>query len=314
MVPKVNPWREIYDSKQSVNPFKYGLPKFALYIDVEPTNDCNFDCKFCVRQQMKREIGYMNIDLIEKIAEQAERYGSKGLRFLRWGEPLLNKHIVDFVKITKKHNLLTHITTNGSLLTKKISKELIEAGLDSLIVSFQGLDKNEYTNLRGNHYDRVVNNLKNFIEIRNKSKVGNTWVHLSTTVTDETEDEINSFKKKWENVVDSVGVGYTWFRRIKDKSGIKDYVERQKPLPHYFRCIEVMTKLSIDWDGSVSPCCLDYDREMTVGNIKKDDLLDIWNSDVVNAIRTILSHKRQDLLKMCSVCELNYSFRGKVDD
>ena len=74
-----------------------------------------------------------------------------------------------------------------------------------------------------------------------------------------------------------------------------------------------MNKLSIDWDGTVSPCCLDYDQQLSIGNINKDNLLDLWNSEELKAIRTLLANKRQDVLLLCSTCELNYPFRGKID-
>lgn len=312
MQPTKNPWREIYDHPKSVDPFKHGMPKFALYMDIEPTNDCNLSCKFCVRKQMKRDIGYMDLDLYKEICRQAEKYGCRGIRLLRWGEPLLHPQICDFVRVAKSHNQLTHITTNGTLLDKQLAKDLITSGLDSIIFSFQGLNEKEYTKLRGHHYNKIINNIYQLLDLRDKLDVKNPWIHISTTVTDESENEIEEFRNKWEKIVDSVGVGYTWFRRLKDKHSVSEFIKRSKKLPHNFRCIEVMVKLSIDWDGTVSPCCLDYDRQLSIGNIKEKNLLNLWNSEEANAIRTLLSNRRQDMFVLCSTCELNYPFRGKL--
>ncbi len=140
----------------------------------------------------------------------------------------------------------------------------------------------------------------------------NPYISISTTVTDETEEEIDKFKQKWGAVADHVGIGYTWFKRLKNKEPVKDLVKRAKKLPHTFKCQEVMVKLSIDWDGSVSPCCLDYDGQLTVDNIKERNLKDIWESQEVGAIRTLLNHKKQDMFVLCQTCELNYNFRGKA--
>ena len=83
----LNKWREVYDSKESKNPWKY--PSEApLYLDIEPTNRCNFKCKFCVAHagtQMKRKKGFLDLDLFENICNQAKNIGVKGVRFLRWG-------------------------------------------------------------------------------------------------------------------------------------------------------------------------------------------------------------------------------------
>lgn len=309
----INPWRKVYDCPQSVDPWKNGVPDFALYIDVEPTNNCNFNCSFCVRKQMKRQIGYMDIRLFDKICMQAEQYGCKGIRFLRWGEPLLHPNIIDMVKIAKDHNLLTHITTNGNCWDEKRCCNLINSGLDSIIISLQGTTPEEYVHIRNSDYDKIYNNILCLYNIRNSMNKYNPHIAISTTITDENELQINNFKQKWENIVDHIGIGYTWFKRLKNKDGIEDLVNRSRELPHLFKCQEVMVKLSIDWDGTISPCCLDYDQQLSIGNVAKDDLLDVWKSKDIISIRNLLSNKKQDMFVLCSTCELNYSFRGKTN-
>lgn len=309
---QINPWRKIYDLPQSTDPYTYGKPDFALYLDVEPTNGCTFNCLFCARQQMKRPIGYMDLDLYKEICKQAKEYGAHGIRLLRWGEPLLHKQIDEFVKIAKEHSLCTHITTNGMLLDDKMIIRLIESGIDTIIISLQGTNKDEYNKVRNtDKYDVVSNNIKRLVEIRDELKVDNPYVHISTTITDETVAQVKDWERYWSSIVDSTGWGYTWFKRLKDKTKVQDLIDRSKKLPHNFKCIEVMNKLSIDWDGTVSPCCLDYDQQLTIGNIKDNNLMELWKSPQAEAIRTLLGQKRQDLFTLCSGCELNYDFRGK---
>lgn len=305
---KINPWRKVYDLPQSKDPFKYGVPKFALYLDIEPTNDCILNCLFCVRRQMKRPVGYMPLKLVEEISKQAKEYGAYGIRLLRWGEPLMHPDIVEMVKIISSYGLLSHITTNGILLDKKMSRNLIDAGLTSINISMQGTTTKEYKLLRNNDYLPLISeNIKQLM----KMKKTNPHVHISTTITDETDEDVKRWKKKWEPYSDSTGVGYTWFRRLKDKSLVKDFLPREHPMKHRFKCIEVMIKLSIDWDGTVSPCCLDYDQQLSIGNIYETNLKDLFNSPQAKAIRTLLSQERQYMFDLCKTCELNYDFRGK---
>ncbi len=303
-----NSWRKIYDLPQSVNPWKNGVPNFALYLDIEPTNYCNYKCKFCVGQQQgKRSRGYMEKDLYLKICKQAKEYDCKGFRFLRWGEPLLHPDMMWMIKTAKKYGMLTHMTTNGHLLEHKY-KELIDSGLDSIIVSLQGLSSDEYGKLRNGDFQKIMRGIDKLRGYKKK----NPWITISTTVTDEKKEDIAAFKKELEKIVDEVSIGYTWFKRLENKKPVKDLIKRAKKLPHKFKCQEVMVKLSIDWDGAISPCCLDYDQQLTVGNIEKDDLMDMWKSKEVIAIRDLLSSKKQDKFVLCSTCELNHSFRGRV--
>ena len=314
-MPKMtNPWRKIYDLPQSKDPYTYGVPKFALYLDVEPTNGCMYDCLFCARQQMTRPIGYMDINLFREICKQAKEYGCLGIRLLRWGEPLLHKDIDRMVSMAKSYNLLTHMTTNGLLLDDNMCNKLIDAGLDSIIVSLQGTTEEEYNKVRNtDKYKCIHDNILNLVRIKKDRGVNHPWVHVSTTITDETDKQTKEWKDYWNSIVNSTGVGYTWFKRLEDKSRVEDLVDRSKELLHNFRCIEVMNKLSIDWDGAVSPCCLDYNQQLTIGNINNTNLMELWKSPQVKAIRTLLGQKRQDIFNLCSGCELNYNFRGKDD-
>jgi radical SAM protein with 4Fe4S-binding SPASM domain len=310
----VNPWHKIYEHPQSIDPFRYGIPDFALYVDIELTNDCNLNCLFCVRQQMTRPIGFMKLELFKEICRQLKKYNCLGLRFLRWGEPLLNKNIFAMLKIAKEYGFLTHITTNGLFLEDDAISKLIELKLDSINVSMQGLTEEEYNSLRRtSKYSLLESNLKRLHSRKEEKKSAFPFVCLATTLTDETEDQVNDFINRWRSFVDDFSIGYTWFKRLKDKAEVDLWLKKSKPLPHYFRCIEVMCKLSIDWDGEVSPCCLDYNRQLSLGNVARDDLMTLWRSPKLKSIRDLLSQKQQDSIDLCSTCELNYSFRGKVD-
>jgi len=306
-----NPWRDVYDSPESCDPFNYWLPSAPLYLDVEPTNFCNMKCNFCTGQQQgKRSRGYMTYQLFCKIANQAKDMGVQGIRFLRWGEPLLSPDIFRMISYANSRGLLTHVTTNGKLLTVENATKLIDSGLDSIIISFQGVDAEGYREMRNDKAETIVTNLMNFKNMRDKSNARNPHICVSTTTTNETTAEIRQFEESMSMYCDSVSVGATWFRRLENKELVKDALPRAKKLPHHFKCIEVMTKLSIDWDGSVSPCCLDYDQQMKIGDLNTESLIKIWKSDKLKHIQGLLSQSQQDLFVLCSTCELNYNFRG----
>jgi len=46
-------------------------------------------------------------------------------------------------------------------------------------------------------------------------------------------------------------------------------------------CHEVFNKLSINWDGTVSICCRDYDKKMVVGDLQNETIMEIWNGPLV---------------------------------
>ena len=75
--------------------------------------------------------------------------------------------------------------------------------------------------------------------------------------------------------------------------------------------MEVRYKMSVDWDGYVSACCLDYDRQLTIDHCDRDDLNTLWHNPKLRRIQSITGSGDLGKLKLCSSCELNYPFRGK---
>lgn len=260
---------------------------------------------------MNRPKGYMDLNLFKKICEEASKYDCRGVRFLRWGEPFLHPNFIDFIKIAKEYELLTHVTTNGYQLDETTDKEVVLAGLDSIIISMQGTNEEEYSKLRSGSYAELKHKIEELYKIRVSLGCSNPFITISTTLTNESQEDLDEFKYVWKDIADDVSVGYTWFKRLKDKSKVQDLISRSQKLVHKFKCQEVMIKLSIDWDGVVSPCCLDYNQQLSVGKFPERSLISLWNSAEVQAIRNLLTRKQQDLFVLCSTCELNYSFRGE---
>ena len=60
------------------------------------------------------------------------------------GEPLLNPELEKMVEYANKQNIITCISTNAMLLTKERTKNLIAAGVDRVIISFDGATKESY--------------------------------------------------------------------------------------------------------------------------------------------------------------------------
>lgn len=285
---RINPFRSIYDSnayklaRLSVN------VKAPFIVDVELTNNCNLMCKMCARQLMTRERGFMELDTFARVLDECIKTGTP-IRFIRWGEPFLHRKIIAWAKKVKEAGLLLHITTNGLIITETQMQELVNMGLDSIIFSMQGATKYGYEKMRNNkEYDKLEANIKKLAEIRGENKA--PFIHISSTMTEETPQEIESFKHYWSQIVDSVDTGRTSFARLGGEDG------------EYRLCNEVYQKLSIDWDGKVSACCGDYDNLLTVGDIKTESLTDIFNGDRVKSIRHILDNRGHKNLALCSKC------------
>lgn len=310
-----NPFRAIYDSERfkTVLLHKDELCKFPFLVDIELTNHCNLQCIFCGQQAMIREKGFISEGTFQKIIDECLLYNAP-VRLIRWGEPFLHEKIIDFCKYTKSKDLPLHITSNGLAMKESDMKALIDMGVDSLIFSFQGTTKEQYEIMRNNKlYDKLKSNILKLIKMRgNKSK---PFIHISSTITNESEMEIENFVNFWRQVVDSVDIGKTNLSRIPDqKIKSAEAVEKIKSLrkqetieKNYKPCNEVYQKLSVNWDGKVTCCCGDYDDFLIVGNMPDDTLYNIWNnSRELKAFRELLDNMLHRSLTLCSTCYSTY--------
>lgn len=310
-----NPFRKTYDNALFLNVLKnISKPsKFPFLIDVELTNNCNLACIFCGQKAMTRDRGFMSKKIFKKIVDECSRYKTP-IRFIRWGEPFLHPYVFDFLEYAKKKKISVHITTNGLLLNQNKMRKIVELRLDSLIFSFQGATKQEYQIMRNNRfYNKLKNNVLEMVKIRgHKDK---PYIHISCTVTNESKKQIDKFVNYWGNIVDSVGLGKTnlsrftpaQVRKFETIGKLEELKEQETIKKEYRPCTEIYQKLSVDFDGKVSCCCSDYDNYLTVGDLNKQNLGEIWNnSERLKAFRFLLNRNCFRSLTLCSTCYHTY--------
>jgi cyclic pyranopterin phosphate synthase len=115
------------------------------------TQRCNLNCIYCHHEG---ECSYSNngrkeitIDEIENLLEVSKDLGIKKVRFTG-GEPLLRKDIVEIVEIASKYMEDISISTNGTLLSGRIS-DLKKAGVSRVNVTLNTLSNETYKSITG---------------------------------------------------------------------------------------------------------------------------------------------------------------------
>ena len=72
-------------------------------------------------------------------------------------------------------------------------------------------------------------------------------------------------------------------------------------------CSALVDVFVIRYNGDIGPCCCDYDRGVVLGNIKDNNIREIWNNEKFKRMRGELSHGIRTE-KICKNC--NGSYRG----
>ena len=138
---------------------------------VEPTDACNLDCVTCVRNVWDEPIGRMSDATFARIIDGLRAFSPPPTIFFGgFGEPLAHASIIEMVTQAKALGSKVELITNGTLLTEKMSRQLIEAQLDVLWVSIDGATPESYADVRlGAALPTVLANVTRFRELRPSS-------------------------------------------------------------------------------------------------------------------------------------------------
>ena len=163
---------------------------------IEPTSDCNLNCKTCVRHSWDEEMGFMEMEDYKKIIGDLKSFkGLEKISFWGIGEPLFHPQIAEMIELASKLGVKTQIITNGLLLDQEKAEALLEAGLDSLVVSVDGTSPETMADIRsGADLKTVIQNVQNLRSLRDKKKkeceIGIEYVIMKSNV-----DELKDLRK-----------------------------------------------------------------------------------------------------------------------
>lgn len=282
---------------------------FSLHVFV--SHRCNLKCGYCLHSLPPKKIkesgfqkNIMDFSLYCRCLESARRFPErcKVLIFAGWGEPLTHPRIVEMVALAKRHSIAdrVEIVSNGTLLTRDLSKRLIDAGLDRIRISIQGLDSAAYRKVAGVDIDfpTLVERIAYFHSRRGKTKM---YVKTVSAVVPSSDDQ-EKFHSIFSGICDEIAVEHI-IPVIKDTHTEKfgsDFDKRHCggdaadvivcPFPFYMSVVHP--------DGSYAPCC-SSERPIHIGNVGESPLNEIWNGDRLRAFRIAhLEGRRGD----CAIC------------
>jgi radical SAM protein with 4Fe4S-binding SPASM domain len=279
---------------------------FPKRVSIENTNACNARCSICPREKLTRKIQSMDVDTYGKLLDDSVRAGARKLSLHNFGEPLLDKHLADKIARAKEKGIEeTYVVTNASLLTRERSRELIEAGLDRVKISFYGVTREEYENVHvGLDYQETLRNVRDLLEVKRelggkKPKVTLRYIGPALNFLRFTKQWLKY--RKLCSVVPGRLHNYTTGRDYNPTSDVRR-PDSMKSCRYLKRSV-----VYILVNGDVVPCCYDFNGVLVMGNALEEDIADIWNGEKFQAFRR--AHREHDYGRypICAGCDkLNY--------
>ncbi len=276
---------------------------FPSDLYIEPTNNCNLNCIMCPRKLSSRKIGYMDFELFKKIIDESVQYGKRRVITLhKDGESLLHPRLAQMIAYAKQRKAahILRLSTNALLLNEAKCRELIRSGLDTVTVSLDGTNEATYEKIRGGDYGKVVNNIARFIKIRNELGRTRPWVTLQMIKMAGTLEQIQQFKEQWKSVVDEIAIKelLNWGGAIPAEESMLPNLDLREP------CGDLWTYLTVNWDGNVSICCLDFDCQCIVGDVNSQSLKEIWGGKAISRYRLAHLDRLWQQVPLCQDCNV----------
>lgn len=134
---------------------------------VEPTNRCNLNCRTCIRHVWDESEGFMEWDTYVALIDGLGEFPTaETVAFAGFGEPLMHPRFVEMVQLAHDRGLRTEVTTNALLIDREKAAQLLDAGLDQLVVSIDGASAEAFTDVRtGASLSKVVENIQLFWQV-----------------------------------------------------------------------------------------------------------------------------------------------------
>ena len=281
-------------TKWYLAPKFFHVVHFPTHVDIEVSVSCQMRCPMCLRKTMPKNLksGAMDFELYKKIIDECSQRGVFSVKLSWRGEPLLNPNIARMVKYAKDKGIKdVAFLTNGERLNPDLTNQLIEAGLDWISISIDGLGET-YERIRyPETFEGITDKVKFLKECRDSKGLKKPLIRLQT-IWGAVKDNPEEYYNYWENLADKVYI-------IADQIRADLFPFPKEP-NHI--CLEPWRRITIGWNGVVAQCIGDYDELVILGDVKKQSIYEIWHGEKFNKLRESIKTKRLFTNKPCTTC------------
>ena len=298
---------------------------YSLVLD--PCNCCILKCPLCPtgKGEEGRTKGLMGFDDYKKVVDDVKDYLYE-IYLFNWGEPLLNKEIFRMIRYAHDNRIRTRVSSNLNYFQPGFAEQMIQSGLDCLIISLDGTTQASYeVYRRGGDFSKVVRAVKEiaaekkrqgrttprliwqFLVMRHNEKeiprahemageLGVDELHITPMLTDtskvifQTDEEKIEGSKAWLPEDEKLSrFNYSTKRSVRKNAG----------------CKYLWSMPAINPNGSVSPCCAVFPERCDFGNVFDQGFRKLWNNEKFVAARRAVRGKASDVPTVCVTCAKN---------
>ena len=282
----------------------------SLFIDT--LNACNFQCKFCPTgdRELIRSIGRvvepLSLELLDSLLADLQLYDGKiaTIYLYKDGEPLLNRNLPEYIRRVKRSGVCRSVTiiTNAALLTKELSRELIAAGLDKIIISLEGMSEELYRDFARAHiqWDSFVANIRYLHTIKGACQI-NIKVNADIISPREQADFLEEFSPLADHAYleHTVNCWPNFIPKVPVNEAVGVFGQERGAT---IVCPYIFYSLAVNSNGAVSLCCADWGQKLIVGDLKRESFDAIWRGERLREYRLMHLHGKRSSDPVCGTC------------
>ena len=272
---------------------------------LEITNICNLDCIFCPKTvRAKRSLTLREFDsLTDRLRGEV-----KFLYFHLMGEPLLHRHLPQFIVTAREKGFIPVLTTNGTLLDK--AQDVIEALPHKVQISLHSYEGNGKEN-----YAEYINGVMRFAKeaaSRGTIIVLRLWNQGGYDTANAQLVELleQHMPRPWVErhdgwrMADNIYLEYDRMFEWPDSEGEECVCEEAF-------CYALRNQIGVLADGTVVPCCLDHNGDIPLGNLFEQPLDEILSSPRARAMYDGFTRHEavEPLCRRCGYMSVTKRFR-----
>jgi len=290
-----------------------------LHMQFELTNYCDLRCPVCPTgsRAMKRQPQAMDVDMFERLMDDAGPY-LLTMSLWAWGEPLLHPRLEEILRIARKHDVVTLLSTNGQHLNKPRNLEaLANEPPDYLILALDGLTDETNTMYRvGASVGPALDGIRQLARIKKQRGLKRPVLNMRYIVMKHNQHEmarLNDFARDHGFELLTIRNMYTI-----ESTASSDTTDRMKPdeeiwarCGHGFGgdaprgsyvCQEPFWFPSVFADGTAVLCEQDYNAGLSLGRVSESvSFADLWYGKRARGLRRKIRDQMESL-DFCRKC------------
>ena len=248
-----------------------------IYLEI--SNICNLNCAFCPGTKRRKKA--LTEEEFSFLLPKLRPY-SDYLYFHLMGEPLCHPKLQTFLTLAAEQGFKVILTTNGTLLQQKQEILLSATGLHKVNISLHAFEANDLSV----PFEKYLHDCFSFGRAAEGRKiiVYRLW---NNGGADAMNQQILStmetfFPKPWKEDRRGVRIGEKIFLEYGDKFDWPDLAAPEGSCRVF--CYGLRDQIGVLCDGTVVPCCLDHEGDLSLGNLFLEDLDSILETPRAKAI------------------------------